>query len=236
MKIEKKQIQKLDTFELTLKNAERYIQVVAQRFNIDEHYQDLLQIGRLALYESFTKHQEDKGTFHGYTINLLRGRMLNYINDNVKVIRIPQSQLNVNHTNHNPNNPTSVPTINTSTPISEEGSTTIGDMLAGDEVEDDNDDEKQRILTRLKQSLSKLKQSHQQIIMMRYVDELNVEQIAEKLGISKQAVSQQLQVIMKKLKNDFGVNDDNYKSEIRITKEYQNNEYKNYKKYDQSNK
>jgi RNA polymerase sigma factor (sigma-70 family) len=233
MKTERKQIQKFETVEETIKNAERYILTVAARFGVDEHLQDLQQIGRLAVLESFQNHQDDKGSFHGYTINLLRGRMLNYINENVKVIRIPQAQLNANHTNHNPNNPTHVPTVNTSTSIGDESNTTIGDMLQ-DEVEDnEQDDEAQAISARLKQSLSALKQSHQEIITMRYTDELSLEQIGERLGITRQAVSLQLIKAMNQLKKDFGV-DGKYKNELRHTKEYQNNEYKNYKKYDQS--
>lgn len=225
----KKQIQKFDTYELTLKNSERYIQVVASRFNIDEHFDDMVQIGRIALYDAYNRFKIDSGhSFHSYAISFIRGRILTYINENVKVIRIPNHQLNTNSESHNPNNPTSIPTVSTSTPIGDEGTTTLGDTLSADEQDYDVDDEQALVSARLKQSLSKLKESHRKIISMRYTHELNVEQIAEKLNITKQAVSQQLKTAMKKLKSDFGVDDNEYKSEIRITKKYQNNDYKKY--------
>lgn len=226
----KKQIQKLNTYELTLKNAERYIQVVASRFNIDEHFDDMLQVGRIALYDAFNRYNIESGhSFHSYAISFIRGRILTYINENVKIIRIPNHQLNTNSESYNPNNPVSIPTISTSTPIGDEGTTTLGDTLPADEQDNDVDDEQTFVSERLKQSLSKLKESHREIISMRYTLELNVEQIADKLNITKQAVSQQLKTAMKKLKNDFGVIDDSeYRSEIRITKKYQNNDYRKY--------
>lgn len=227
----KKQIQKLDTFELTLKNAERYIQVVASRFNIDEHFDDMVQVGRVALFEAYNRFKIDSGhSFHGYAVSFIRGRILTYINENVKVIRIPNHQLNTNAPTHNPNNPTNIPTISTSTPIGDEGTTTLGDTLAADEQDNDVDDEQVLVTARLKKSLSLLKPAYQKLISMRYTDEMNLEQIADSLGMTRQAVSQQMIKAMKQLKSDFGVDDGDYKSEIRITKKYQNNEYKNYSK------
>lgn len=225
----KKQIQKLDTYELTLKNAERYIQVVASRFHIDEHFEDMVQVGRIALYDAFNGFKIDSGnSFHSYAVSFIRGRILNYINSNVKVIRIPNHQLNTEHVNHNPNNPTNIPTISASTPIGEDGTTTIGDTLVADEQDDDTDDKKALVSARLKQSLNTLKQSYQEVIMMRYVEELSLQQIADRLGTTKQNVSDKLKKAMKELRNDFGV-EDNVVAQNRITKQKQNNCYKKYR-------
>src|SRR6478736_33122 len=81
-------------YEVLRLKYDRFIRVTAIRLDIDNTmFQDLYQIGFIALYEAQTKYNEDKGTLHTFIMRFITYEMMDYLTIHSKTIRIPTSKL-----------------------------------------------------------------------------------------------------------------------------------------------
>jgi len=208
MKTKPTKIQRYDTYTETLRNSERYIMVVAQRLNQDEHIDDLINEGRVGLFEAWNRYNPSTGIFHSFAISYIRGYMLKYLSNNARTIRIPLNAQRVSGFTENI-------TISTDMSFGDDvNSSSIGDMLEADEVEywnnehfnielDDAQDAHRRLLS---DNLIKLDDRDRLIIKLRYTDEFTYQKIADEIGCTREYIRQRLQIIIKRLRKNFGVN------------------------------
>jgi len=175
-----------------IKSFDRYILRVASRFNQPEYLQDLIQIGRMAALDASTKYDSSKGTIIAYTTTYIKYQMMNFLTENVRTIRIPNNKVTQ----------VSIPTISLNTPINDDGDT-VEDLIPS--IDSDIYPEQNEALKSLYLALSQLKPQYQLIVRMYFdLDDNNkpmtLQAIGDKLGISKEAVRQQLEKAIKKLK------------------------------------
>lgn len=188
--------------EQTVKQYERLIRKIAFKMNNPDYTEDLIQVGRIAV---FNKVGEFNG--EGKIVNFLamhiQFEMKRFLTEHARTIKIPAHQLNPTHNCHNPELPTNIPTVSTSTPLgngSDDDFRTVEDLLE-DEVEEDMVDDLSLLKsTKMKKIISELKPQYQQIITLRFTYDLGLQEIGEELGISKEAVRQQLEIIYKKIR------------------------------------
>ena len=191
-------LNKQPTFEKTLKNYKQYIKKIASTLCADEHtFEELVQVGSIRLHYCYQNFDESKGdSFKGYCGVSIRGEMMRFLSNDSRVIRIP-------HYLSNTGNSESPTMVLTSTVVGED--LLIADTIA-DEVEDDDlDDAQTMILSVLRNNLSKLKETHQEILKMRYIDDLTFNEMAEILGITKQGVYDKHHIAIKNLKKLYGL-------------------------------
>ncbi len=194
-----KRIQYYDTYETTLLKAQRYINAVCLRMGQEEHYEDMKQAGREGLWIAHTRFNPDEGKeFHPYAVAYIKGYVLKYLTTNARTIHIPA------HIQKDKDFYENV-IISASTPLKDEGSFTVGDLIPQEEDDIEEDDATHLIKARLRDYLSELKPRHQQILLMYYADSKSITDIGEEIGISRQGVSHQLELAVQNLQKRFGV-------------------------------
>ena len=202
-----KRIQYYETYEETLLKAQRYINAVCSKMNQEEHYNDMQNIGREGLWMAHTRFNSDEGReFHPYAITYIKTYIMNYLTNNARTIRIPAQKQREEDFYENK-------TISTNTPISDEGSATIEDLIAGDKIDywngeeiNDEPDWLQEARTRLlTQYISELNTKDQRILLMYYAQGKTTTQIGKELNITRQGASNQLGAAVQKLQSKFGL-------------------------------
>lgn len=201
-------------------NYNRYITKLADRYSKNEdESKDLYQEGQIALHIAKEKYDPTKGdNLHSFALVYIRSAMFDFLTHNARTIRIPAHQQNENNSKFNEKYPTNIPTVSTSTPLGDESNETIGDMLAADEVDDVLDDVYKLKLECLSKFLLELKDKEREVFKLRNIDELNYDEIAEKIGVTKQRVSQLYKIAVEKLQDKFGLEKIKTKNKRRYNK------------------
>lgn len=190
-----KQLDKLQTYEETLKLYGRYILRCAQRTGADEHIDDIESVASYGLWVAFNRFDETKGTFHSYAQFYIKKYIIEYLTKNTQTIYVPKSAEGVE-----------INTISITTPIAgTDDNLTIEDLLSQPDDDKSTDDTQEAIISRLKDNLSKLSITYQKIIMMREIEEMNFNQIGEALGMTSQNASLSYNKGIKKLQLLFGL-------------------------------
>jgi RNA polymerase sigma factor (sigma-70 family) len=173
------------TFEENYSTYRLLIYKVANSFNIEDNYhkQELHQCGRIGLHLAISTWNEDKGPFIPWLKIYLKKEMVEYINANLRTIRIPCHQL-YKHENFNPDNPTDIPTISMSLPLNNDSNETIADTIKDIQEEYTETDTSQ-----LRKAISMLKPKYR-VIMEMTADGADGKQIADHLNVTRQAVSE----------------------------------------------
>lgn len=178
----------MKTYEETLNDYKNYIKILAKshsRINptIEE---DLYQEGIIALYDAYNNYDENKGFFPSFAQTYIIGRMMNYITDNNKTVRIPASQQYGKYKNE---------TLKTSKAIStdlviKDDGTTIGDVLSNNLIINDEINIDSEYINGLINNLSDKKKD---IILMYfgfppYTESYSFRQIGKKYNNSPQNI------------------------------------------------
>lgn len=215
-----KRIQYLPTYEQTLLKSQRYINAICLRMGQDEFYSDMQQAGREGLWLSYIRFDPlGDLEFHPFAVAYIKSYIFKFLTNNARTIKIPYHQQNVKHKNHNPDAPTSTPTISTNQTLSEDSNVTIGDMLV-DEVDNDEIDDQEMTRRQLVMKyIGEMKPRYQRIIIARYVEDMSLNDIGSEIGITKEAVRQQIQKAMHQLQDKFGVP----KTKVKEFKIFNNN-------------
>jgi len=191
------------SIEELLKQYKRYIIKVAQTLTNDDYIrEELIQSASIALWKAYTNFNEEKGTLHSYLINYIRNSMLNYLTTFSRTIK-PSAKL-VHHINRTEGEEFKK-TISIHTTINEYEQT-IEDIIQ-DEIEDNSmDDQQELVRALLTKYLSQLKERYQFILKMRYFEDKSSTEIAQIIGISKQAYHEQHNLAIQQLKEKFNLN------------------------------
>jgi len=159
-------------------------------FNIDSsHREDLIQSSRIGLYKAMNTFKDGAGsTFTSWVWTYMRKEMIEYINQNIRIVRIPVNEI---RNKERQNQPTDY--INSLDDTYLDNSEPLYSTIAYDDEEYQETD-----ITPLKKAISQLKPQWQTIMNM-IAEGYDGKQIGEHLGISRQAVSQQKELAIKKL-------------------------------------
>lgn len=194
----------MENFETILKKNINYIYTVAFSMGInsnDTDYNDLIQVGRISLYDSYVKYDESLGVpFMKYAGLNVKYEMIRFMDTHSKTIRIPVAQI------YSDGGVKSIPTVSTEKLLlpTSDSSTTIGELIA---VEDTTEEEEYALemKTKLRTAISKLKEDHQRVIKLYYgIDtpnekKYNCVEIAKITGCTKQNVNEKKNKAIKKL-------------------------------------
>ncbi|WP_088041591.1 sigma-70 family RNA polymerase sigma factor [Bacillus sp. EAC] len=72
------------TFEDCLKQYERMIKSIMKKLGIFKMHEEYYQIGQIALWVAYEKHQSEKGSFSNYAFLTVRGHLLNELSKESK--------------------------------------------------------------------------------------------------------------------------------------------------------
>lgn len=190
------------SIEDLLKQYQRYIIKVASTLTKDDYIkEELIQVASIGIWKAYTNFNEAEGSLHGYLISYIRGSMLNYLTDHTRTIK-PSAKLI--HDTNKAEGEELIKTISIERPINEYGKK-IEDIIPIEEEDKTLDDHQEAIRVLLRQYLNQLKERYQFILKLRYFEEKTIEEIGHQLGISRQAVDQQLETALFQLQDAFGV-------------------------------
>jgi RNA polymerase sigma factor (sigma-70 family) len=160
-------------------------------YNVDSsHREDLIQAARIGLHRAIQTYKEDAGsTFISWIYTYMKKEQIEYINQNIRTVRIPVSQLRIEDRQTHPTE--NISSLDTS--IYDDGEPLYST------IEYDDTEYTETDTSGLKKAISTLKPQWQ-IIMNMVSQGFDNKQIGEHLGISREAVRQQRDNAMKKLK------------------------------------
>lgn len=190
------------TYNQLQKEYKRYVQTIANNWsNKDEHLKkDLEQVGYIAIYTHINKIDEKKGNEKSYITTIIKYEMMKYLTNYGRTVRVP------NNTLHGQFKEEIKECVSLSSLIyKKEDQTTIEDIIIEEEEDNTPDDEAYNLNKALNLAIEQLKPQQQYIVKKYYgyYDNeavINLEILATELGISRQAVHQQLQKALKKIK------------------------------------
>lgn len=187
-------MKKLTYEELLVKN-EKLIYHIARQLNKEEYFEDLVQVGKISLYQSYLRYDETiKQNIMDYANYNIRYAMMNFLSENSRLIKIKSYQKNKNKKD------VEHKVVSTNIPKYDNSEIEFGDTLV-DTVEDDSID-----INPIKKAMKKLTPKQQMIINLKYGfdtdsgTERTLEEVGQILGISKQAVSQTCNKAIEELK------------------------------------
>jgi len=173
-------------YEVLRLKYDRFIRVTAIRLDIDNTmFQDLYQIGLIALYEAQTKYNEDKGTLHTFIMRFITYEMMDYLTIHSKTIRIPTSKLREAKQNDKFQLKKA---ISINTPLGEDG--TIEDLIGSEDEDTSMSDQDIQIRARLRVEMDNLKPEYQKVIWMYSVLDMTFQEIANEMNMTKENVRQ----------------------------------------------
>jgi RNA polymerase primary sigma factor len=180
-----------DTFETNWVQYKNMAYKLFLSFNIDSsHREDMIQCSKIGLYKAMNTYIEGAGsTFTSWVWTYMKKEMIEYINQNVRTIRIPVSQLKIEDREPLPTE--FVHSLDVS--IYDDGEPLYSTIPYDDEEYEETD------TSALKKAISTLKPQWQTIMNMLSEGHTMVE-IGQHLGISKEAVRQQKENALKKLR------------------------------------
>jgi RNA polymerase sigma factor (sigma-70 family) len=197
-------------------NYDRYIQKLANKYSQDKFYDDLYQEGHIGLHLATQNYDEKYGDFHNYAQWYIVGRMKNYLTNFSRTVKIPASQLNKNNKSYNEDYQYIIDghTISIDQQIGDEDKT-YGDLyLPPHQPEEFKEEEP--IIKLLRQYLDQLKERYQTILNLRYNEAMTLEEIAEKLNVTREAVRLQHDKAIAKLQELFNVEKTNHTKFKRV--------------------
>lgn len=184
------------TYEELLKENERLIYHIARQLNKEEFFDDLVQVGRISLYQSYLRYDESiKQNIMDYANYNIRYAMMNFLTEKSRLIKIKNYQNNKNKKD------VEHKVVSTNLPKYDNAEIEFGDTLVDDTVEEDSID-----MNPIKKAMKKLTPKQQKIINLKYgFDsdsgiERTLEEVGQILGISKQSVSQTCSKAIEELK------------------------------------
>lgn len=193
-----RKLERKETFEETLQLYKRYIQICASRINRDELIEDLIAEANIGLLTAYNEFDNSKGSFHSFAASHIKYSILNYITNNSRTIRLPSSIQN--RTKYKHKMETIKKTISLNTPIDDEGNDTLEDTIECNNYPNDYDNTNDVIRDVLNNYLSQMSIRHQYLLKARYMENKTLNEMAEELELSREAVRQQLSTAMKKIR------------------------------------
>lgn len=181
-------MEKLNTLEETLSKNHRYILKVAQSFGQNNWIDDLVQEGKIALVKAYNQYTPEKGIFHSYALTLIKFGMMTYLTNNCRMIRIPSNTLWKGEIKQS--------FVHLDQPNSEDNTIDLEDKVEDKELDDQETHQRSSVM----HYLSKLKESHQKIVKAIVIEEKTFQEVGDELGITRQAVQQQYENALKKLR------------------------------------
>ena len=181
-----------------------YIYKFVSKLPIDDTSikQDLVQEGRIGIYKaSQTFNPEDGTPFIAYARNYIKKEIFRYLEKYQNTIKIP-SRIFWDSDNH-------IKTISTAIQLNDDTSSTVEDLLE-DKVEDNEIDDNQYFKNKaILMRFNELK-PQQRYIVSNYLGldaekgSMTLKEIADELGITRQAVQEQYHTAIKKMRNKEG--------------------------------
>ena len=200
------------SIEDLLKQYQRYIIKVASTLTRDEYIkEELIAEANIGIWKAYQRFNEAEGTLHSYLISYIRGSMLNYLTDSIRTIK-PSAKL-IHHINRTEGEEL-VKTI--SMDIEVEDGYSLSETISNEEEDISMDDQQELVRALLKKHITQLKDKWQKIITMRYIEEMTLDEIADNLNITRQAVALQHDNAIKKLQELFNVEQTNQHKFQRI--------------------
>jgi len=179
----------IPTFEEVWKSHKNLIYKIMFKMNVgDQHREDLIQCGKIGIYRAIETYQPNKGKFISWVITYVKKEMMDHINQNIRIVRIPVNKI---YDKERQSQPTD--TIYSLDDTYLDTGEAIYQTIAYDDEEYTETDTSQ-----LKEAISMLKPQWQTIMSMT-AEGYDGKQIGEYLGISRQAVSQQKERAIKQL-------------------------------------
>jgi len=180
----------ISTFETNWNQYKNMSYKLYLSFNVDSsHREDIIQCSRIGLHKAMETFKEGAGsTFTSWVWTYMRKEMIEYINQNIRIVRIPVNELRNKERQFQPTD-----YINSLDDTYLDNSEPLYSTIAYDDEEYQETD-----TTPLKKAISQLKPQWQTIMNM-IAEGYDGKQIGEHLNISRQAVSQQKELAIKKL-------------------------------------
>jgi len=189
------------SIEDLLSKYRRYIIKVSSTLTTDNYIQEeLIQEANIGIWKAYQRFNEAEGELHSYLISYIRGSMLNYLTDSIRTVK-PSAKL-IHHINRTEGEELAK-TI--SMDIQVEDGYNISETISMEEEDTSTDDQQELVRALLKKHITQLKDQWQKIIIMRYTQEMTLDEIAVNLNISRQAVAEQHDNAIKKLQELFKV-------------------------------
>lgn len=186
---------------------DRYIKKLSNKYGQNKFNQDLEQEGQLGLILAREKYNPSIGDFHKYAQWYIKGYMQNFLTKHSRLVKIPQNVL-LNKDNEFEDNQSSNISLSTQIDENKTYEDLYGPIQPEFEIKEINP-----IITLLKQYLSQLKERYQLILNLRYNEEKTIEEIGDILGVSRQAVDDQLGKALSQLQSKFGIEQKRNKGE-----------------------
>jgi RNA polymerase sigma factor (sigma-70 family) len=162
------------------------------------HRDDLLQVARIGMVKGLETYKEGLGSTEITWVRLhMQKEQIDYLNKNIRTIRLPQNVIYSKEETL----PTEIVT-SLDKPIYDDSNEPLYSTIAYDEEEENTYDVNTDVL---RHYISQLKERYQIILKMYYTEEKTVTEIGEKLDISRQAVSEQLEKAILKLRQLMNV-------------------------------
>lgn len=180
----------ISTFETNWNQYKNMSYKLYLSFNVDSsHREDIIQCSRIGLHKAMETFKEGAGsTFTSWVWTYMRKEMIEYINQNIRIVRIPVNELRNKERQFQPTD-----YINSLDDTYLDTGEALYSTIAYDDEEYQETD-----TTPLKKAISQLKPQWQTIMNM-IAEGYDGKQIGEHLNISRQAVSQQKELAIKKL-------------------------------------
>lgn len=202
------------TFETNWEQYKNMAYKLYLSFNIDSsHREDMIQCSRIGLHKAIETFKEGAGsTFTSWVWTFMRKEMIDYINQNIRTIRIPVNQI---YNKERESQPTDKVYSLDDTYL-DTGESIYSTIEYEEEEDNSTDDGQELVRALLKKHLTTLNERHQSILSMRYIDEMNLDEIAANLNVTRQAVAMQHDNAIKKLQQLFKVEQINHNKFKRV--------------------
>jgi RNA polymerase sigma factor (sigma-70 family) len=182
-------IKNRDIFDVT-KYRGYVLSLAKKRTKDDELLKDLLQEGYIGIFEASQKYDNTKGmSFISYATFYIKRRMNCFLDSNLRTIRPPIKLIK----NKAIRDTLTHPSVISLSYVSDEGNLTLEEKLEGPiEIELDYENLGIRI--------SHLNQKEQELIRMKFYQDLTLQEIGDKMGLTKEAIRLQIKSVLNKLK------------------------------------
>ena len=180
----------IPTYDEVWNTYKNLIYKIMLQMNVgDQHREDLIQCGKIGIHRAIQTYQPEKGgKFISWVITYVKKEMIEHINQNIRIVRMPVNQI---YNKERESQPTD--TIYSLDDTYLDTGEAIYSTIAYDDEEYIETDTSQ-----LKKAISQLKPQYQ-IIMNMFAEGKDGQEIAQHLGISREAVRQQKDLAIKKL-------------------------------------
>ena len=197
------------SIEELIKQYQRYIIKVASTLTNDDYIkEELIAEANIAIWKAYNNFNEAEGSLHSYLISYIKGSMLNYLTNSTRTIKISAKVI------HDTNRTEGKEIIKTiSIDKENDKKHNLSETISIEEEDNSIDDQQELIRALLRQYISQLKEQYQIILKLRYMEEKTICEIGQELGISRQAVDQQLTKAINQLQKAFGVQQKRIKGE-----------------------